>query len=396
MRPGCLYLVHEIPRLPSSKLDVRALMALDEVNVQRQRANVAAGAESGPADDDCIARTVAQVWHEVLQTPVAGPEDDFFDAGGDSLTAITFMIELERALGLELSLTLITEAPTFARLCEALREHRTTGYVPLVPLKRGEGVPPVFIIHGLGGTVAGLFPMTRRMTYPGAIIGIQARGLDGQEPPHATVEAMAAAYLTAVKARQSDGPYYLCGYSFGGLVAFEMARRLWESGDEVALVGLFDTTMSPLRWPLRSWLSIVRRRMIQFAAGVIAAPIDSWPSAVWRKGRCLGERLRGFLTSAPTSVLKVGARALIASARYRPGFYPGQLTLFTPVDREPGLPSLEAIWRTHAGTLSIVETAGAHSTMFSATNAESAAASLTRCLPVCAERTFPPVVNRQN
>jgi len=96
------------------------------------------------------------------------------------------------------------------------------------------------------------------------------------------------------------------------------------------------------------------------------------------------------LPSAPADVLKVAAGALIASARYRPGFYPGQLTLFTPVDREPSLPSLQALWRKHARTLSIVETAGAHSTMFSATNAESAAASLTRCLPVCARRTFPP------
>ena len=150
--------------------------------------------------------------------------------------------------------------------------------------------------------------------------------------------------------------------------------------------------MSPLRWRLRSFLSIVRRRLAQFAAGVIAAPLDSWPSAVWRMGGRACERLRGFLKAAPTNVLKVAARALIASARYRPGFYPGQLTLFTPVDREPGLPSLQAIWRAHARTLSIVETAGAHSTMFSATNAESAAASLTRCLPECAERTFPPVV----
>ncbi len=108
--------------------------------------------------------------------------------------------------------------------------------------------------------------MTRRMTYPGAVIGIQARGLAGKDRPHATVEAMAAEYLRAVKARQPDGPYNLCGYSFGGLVAFEMARRLRESGDEVALVGLFDTTMSPLKWPLRSWLSIVRRRLVRFAA----------------------------------------------------------------------------------------------------------------------------------
>src|ERR1700732_2672255 len=103
------------------------------------------------------------------------------------------------------------------------------------------------------------------------------------------------------------------------------------------------------------------------------------------------ERLQGFFKSTPPRVLKVAASALIASARYRPGFYPGELTLFTPVEREPGLPSLQAIWRKHARALSIVETGGAHSTMFSAPNAESTAASLTRCLVVCAERTFPSV-----
>jgi thioesterase domain-containing protein len=102
-----------------------------------------------------------------------------------------------------------------------------------------------------------------------------------------------------------------------------------------------------------------------------------------KMGRRAGERRRGFLKFAPTSALKVAAYALIASVRYRPGFYPGELTLFTPVGRDPGLPSLQTVWRQHARALSIVETAGAHSTMFSAPNAESAAASLTRCLPAC-------------
>ena len=222
--------------------------------------------------------------------------------------------------------------------------------------------------------------MTRPMTYPGPVIGIQARGLAGKDPPLTTVEAMAAEYLREVKARQPDGPYNLCGYSFGGLVAFEMARRLRESGDEVALVGLFDTMMSPLRWPLRSWLSIVRGRVVRFAASVITVPMHTWPTAVWKMGCRASERLRGFLKSAPTRVLKVQASALIASARYRPGFYPGELTLFTPAEREPGLPSLQSIWRKHSGSLSIVETAGDHWTMFSAPNAESTAACLTHCL----------------
>jgi acyl-coenzyme A synthetase/AMP-(fatty) acid ligase/thioesterase domain-containing protein len=393
MRPGRFYLVHRIPRLGSSKLDLRALMALDEVNIQKERAKVAAS----PADGDCIARTVAQVWQEVLNAPAPGPEDDFFEVGGDSLRAITFTIQIEWALDLELPLTLINEAPAFAGFCQALREHRTRRYVPLVPLKSGAGLPSVFFIHGLGGNVTELFAMTRRMTYPGAVIGIQARGLTGEEPPHTSVEAMAAEYVREVKAFQPQGPYYLCGYSFGGLVAFEMAQRLCESGDEVGLVGLFDTTMSRLRWPLRVWLSIVRRRLAQFAAGVSAAPIDIWPEAIRRGARRVRDRLRGyptprersgpplpsFLKAAPTRVLRVATTLLIASARYRPGFYPGELTLFSPVDREPGLPSLESIWRKHARALSIVETAGTHSTMLSAPNAESTAACLTERLPVC-------------
>src|SRR5262249_33245146 len=86
MRPGRLYLTQNIPRLPSSKLDVCALMAMDEVTVQNERDN---DAGAGPVTGDHIEQVVAQVWQEVLRTPVRDPKDDFFAAGGDSLTAIT-------------------------------------------------------------------------------------------------------------------------------------------------------------------------------------------------------------------------------------------------------------------------------------------------------------------
>jgi hypothetical protein len=128
---------------------------------------------------------------------------------------------------------------------------------------------------------------------------------------------------------------------------------------------------------------------VKFAAGVIRAPIHSWPAAVLESGWRVSKALRGFWQSASASVLKVAVSELIASARYRPGFYPGELTLFTPVEREPGLPSPQAIWIKHAGALSLVETAGTHSKMFTAANAESVAASLTRCFLVCSKRTSP-------
>ena len=392
MRPARFYLTDEIPRLPSSKLDVRALIALDDANVHSERAKLAGQAALAPIIGDRITQTVARAWQTVLLVPVGGPDDDFFDAGGDSLHAMTFTMELERALALQLSPTLINEAPRFGQLCAALREYRAPRYVPLVSLKAGAGVPPVFFIHGVGGNVVEILPTARRMTYPGAVIGIQARGLAGGDVPHSSVEAMAADYLREIKARQPSGPYHLCGYSFGGLVAFEIARRLSESGDEVGLVGLFDTMMSPLRWPLRAWLSIVGRRVTRLAAHLRSAPFRMRERL--REPRAASSRslppevpaesasLPGAPNAAPASVIKVSVSTLIASAKYHPGFYRGQLTLFTPAGREPGLPSLESIWRTHALTLAIIETAGEHSTMLSTRHADSTAAALTRCLPV--------------
>jgi thioesterase domain-containing protein len=192
---------------------------------------------------------------------------------------------------------------------------------------------------------------------------------------------MAADYLREIKQRQPNGPYHLCGYSSGGLVAFEMARTLSESGDEVGLVGLFDTTMSPVRWPLRTWLSILSRRLARLASALRAAPIRTWSATL----RTSAERLhawRGTPGAAPPIAIRVAASALIASARYHPGFYRGQLTLFSPAGREPGLPSLESVWRKHARTTVVVETAGTHSTMLSTLCAETTAACVTRHLAI--------------
>ena len=393
MRPARFYLTPSIPRLPSSKLDIRALVALDEAHVQSERAESIEEAEFAPIAGDHISETVARVWKHVLLVPVRAAEDDFFDSGGDSLTAITFVIELERALGLEISLTLINEVPRFDELCQALRERRAPGSAPLVTLKEGDGLSPVFFIHGIGGNVVTILPAARRVTYPGAVIGIRARGVVRGEVPHTSVEAMAADYLREIKKRQPDGPYYLCGYSSGGLVAFEIARRLSESGDEVGLVGLFDTTMSPVRWPLRAWLSIIARRMARLAAAFRATTIRTWPATLRESAGRL-RAWRGTLGAAPSVAIRVAASALIASAKYHPGFYRGQLTLFSPAGREPSLPSLESIWRKHSQTVVVVETAGTHGTMLSPLNAETAAACVTRCLPASTAMTRRERANR--
>ena len=360
MRPSRFYLEPSIPRLPNSKLDTRALASLDDAHMTRERdVSTTEGAAAPVAVDDRVSRTVARVWRDVLPVPLRAADDDFFDSGGDSLKAITFVLELERALELEIPLTLLNEAPTFDRLCRALRERRAPASTPLITLKEGSSLPPVFFIHGVGGNVVEILPTARRMAYPGAVIGIRARGARPGEKPHASIEAMAADYITEIKKRQPNGPYHLCGYSSGGLAAFEIARRLSDSGDEIGLVGLFDTTMSPLRWPLRTWLAIMGR--MRLSLGQFRA-------------------LRLSIGAARSFGIRVAASALIASARYRPGYYDGEVTLFSPAGRMAALPDLASVWRPHARQVVVVETPGTHLTMLSSRHAEATAACLTACV----------------
>jgi thioesterase domain-containing protein len=96
-----------------------------------------------------------------------------------------------------------------------------------------------------------------------------------------------------------------------------------------------------------------------------------------------GEQLRAWqrsIRAAPSIGIRVAASALVASAKYRPGFYRGELTLFSPAGREPALPALESVWRTHARTVVVVETPGTHLTMLSSRHAETTAACVTRSI----------------
>jgi thioesterase domain-containing protein len=154
---------------------------------------------------------------------------------------------------------------------------------------------------------------------------------------------------------------------------------LSESGDEVGLVGLFDTTMSPLRWPLRTWLALGARRMELLAAALRATSVRTWPTALLESAGHF-RAWRQSISAAPMTALRVAASALIASAKYHPGFYRGELTLFSPAGREPGLPSLDVVWRTHARMVVVVETPGTHLTMLSSRHAETTAACMTRRL----------------
>ena len=365
MRPWRYYAVPAIPRLPNSKLDGHALGAMDLTRAMAEADSRLGSPGSPDIEKDPVEIAVAHIWREVLGLRLAAGGDDFFDLGGDSLRAITMIVALEKALGREVPLNLINQAPTFAAFCAALKENAPAGYSALVVLKPGQSSPPVFFVHGAGGCVMELFALGRKMTWSGPVIGIQARGLDGRDTPHETVEAMTDEYLAALKTRQPEGPYFLCGYSFGGLVAFEMARRLRDRGDDVAFVGLV-ATLPPGHGLLRlwTWAAHLYRRLAQ---GMVAL-------AHGRFGEfAAGTRTRPYLRA-------VAVNALAASVAYRPCRYSGELTIFEPGRRDLGLPSSAIHWSPHAHALRRHSLQGRHDDMLAGANAEAAARLLTRCL----------------
>jgi pimeloyl-ACP methyl ester carboxylesterase len=161
------------------------------------------------------------------------------------------------AFGHSLPSTTINRAPSVAA---PSRQADSRTYSPLLLLRSGSERPPLLIIHGLDGNTARFSILAERIQTEHPIYGIQAKGIDGAEEPLDRVEEMGDSYLAAIEKIEPHGPYLLSGYSFGGLVAFEIARRLLEDGKDVALLALLDAFPAPRYLPVIPLLELIAQR----------------------------------------------------------------------------------------------------------------------------------------
>jgi thioesterase domain-containing protein len=111
----------------------------------------------------------------------------------------------------------------------------------LVEITRGGNRPPLFCVHGAGGNVLNFRDLSWGLHHDQPFFALQARGVDGTTELHRSIEEMARAYVEEIRAMRPYGPYFLAGYSGGGVVAFEMAQQLKALGEEVPLLVFFDT-----------------------------------------------------------------------------------------------------------------------------------------------------------
>jgi acetoacetyl-CoA synthetase len=224
----------------------------------------------GEADDRIAAGlldALVALWRVHLGVADANADDNFFELGGHSLAAVRMLQAVEQRTGRAVPLSALVQSPTPRRLAALLQSGAAaTRPSVLVTMRPGVG-RPVYIVHGLSGTIVEALPLARLMRTPRPVIGVQARAIDGGAPDGEVpgrVEAMALDFADAIVRVQPRGPYAICGFSFGGVVALEIARELQRRGQAVELLCLLDPYVHqalPLSERLRQHALRVRREM---------------------------------------------------------------------------------------------------------------------------------------
>ncbi len=236
MLPSSFVFLDSLPLTPNGKVDRNALPAPNRDRSELEDAFV--------APRDTLELQLAHIWEDILDVSPIGVTNNFFELGGHSLLAVRLIAQIQKQFGQDLPLTTLFQGATIDQQARILRQQISSpSWSPLVAIQPGGSQRPFFCVHPAGGNVLCYYDLARCLGSDQPFYGLQARGLDGQQDPHTTVEDTAACYIEALRVIQPEGPYFIGGWSYGGFVAFEMALQLVAQGQQVALLALLDSDL---------------------------------------------------------------------------------------------------------------------------------------------------------
>ena len=237
MIPTHLITVEAFPLNTSGKIDRSALPA-------PQGGGAAAVVPAAPAT--LMESILAGLYAAVLNAEAVGADDSFFDVGGSSLQVMRLIDRINTEVGIDVGVRTVLLHPTPRQLAARIDAIRSgagpsaVGPDSLVELSNGVGELPLFLIHAVSGTVFGYVQLARELAGTFRVYGVQAPGLADADATAVCLADLVSDYTERIRAAQPDGPYRLAGWSMGGVVAFEVARRLEQAGAEVTLLALLD------------------------------------------------------------------------------------------------------------------------------------------------------------
>ncbi|HEX8815442.1 MAG TPA: amino acid adenylation domain-containing protein [Terriglobales bacterium] len=338
MIPSAFVTMQRLPLTVNGKVDRKALPRPDLAPVSTKSTAV--------PQDELQAKLIG-IWQSVLGRKDVGIDDNFFEMGGYSILAARLMHRVGQAMGSTLPLALLFQAPTVAKMSALLqRDGWSSHWSSLVAIQPSGSKPPIFCVHGVGGNVLNLRPLSRRLGADYPLYGLQAQGLDGRQPCLTSIEDMAAHYIKEIRTIQPEGPYLLGGYSLGGVIAYEMAQQLTANGEEVALVALLDSYPGNVKPETNRLLDLLRspQRLL------LEMPAAAWES-IQRKVK------RGRVNPA---LKKVFLQNTDNADRYVLRPYDGKVALFRAKDKSWRGTDPYEHWATLAPKLETHEVPGDH------------------------------------
>jgi amino acid adenylation domain-containing protein len=390
MVPARFLVVRQLPLTPSGKLDLRKLPAPgSDTQAMEDKEYVAPRGETEQAVADLVA--------DILGVDKAGRYDDFFELGGNSLQGAQLVVKLGQTFGVEVLLRDLFQASSVAGLAAVVDRRQdkpgTGGRAaadPLTRLNTGGG-PPVYLVHPASGGVFCYGELAKRLENSISLYAFQSTALESDEQPLESIPEMARRYIAALRDHQPRGPYILGGWSMGGLVAWEMARRLHELDESVDRLLLIDTPF-PAGQPVHlsdAELAVTFAQDLAAMSGAGVGVGAEPPSVDGDAGGTLDEiadtlRRAGLV---PTTVdgdllsrrLGVYKANTAAAGRYQGGTdpYPGDVTLL----RSAASASVTKEWRARLnGRMDERVIPGDHYSMYQGANLQVLAQQLIQCL----------------
>jgi amino acid adenylation domain-containing protein len=396
MVPQYIEIVPALPQTANGKIDRQALPMPSALSGSTGAEKPAAAPREG------LETTFAQIWRELLRVERVHRDDNFFDLGGDSLLGVHLFRRIHAITGVNLPLTTLLTSPTLASQARVFRAAGATAqttvrvdsvaddeslpstpahdqWSPLVPIQPEGSRTPLICVHAMGGNVLNYLQLARGLGKDQPVYGLQAQGLDGITRPLRSIKDMASLYRNEIRRRFPEGPYFLCGGSMGGTIAYEVAQQLIADGAQVGLLGLFDTY-----GPNNRFFEIERGGSLQriqyrwrdrWVRAMALTPRGQWDmvwSAFKRRVTRVNEaaektwcRLRGTALPHGLRYRELERANMHAFYRYQAKPYPGMLTLFrAEVQPYELLKSRDLGWNAVAdGGIEILDIPGTHDTL---------------------------------
>ncbi len=401
MTPSAFVMLDALPLTPHGKVNRAALPA------PRAVAGRSGGEYVAPSNP--VQRQLVAIWEELFKTSPIGVRDNFFELGGHSLLLMMLVARVEERLGERVAMADVFSGPTIEHLSELIGRHgRHALSSVIVPMQTNGARPPLFGLHPGSEEVWCYTELVRRLGQDQPFYGIQARRLEAGLVAPTEIEAMASDYVEALREFHPGGPYLLCGWSMGGVIAFEVARQLRARGEHVALLALIDShaqTNGPTR---QSWFTLLAILALDLGlAGeqlrTLLQEISSLPPPGQLR-RVWAETKRAGVVPAEMTLLefrrlfdtfRANANMML---RYEPGEYEGRVTLiaaeqsleqdpnfvpFDPGSETAAAPPIEPAhgWaRLAAGGVDVHVVAGNHFTMMREPFVEALAERLRGCI----------------